>query len=274
MTETLAALLTGLAVGLHTATWGMFKDAHHEGFTWGTYLRSPVLAGGIAVALGFHPAIDPTSAGGLAVLFGVTYGIERMVIEFYKTFLREEDQSKYTIPMQFSIGGEVVESRTLRLSVGAAYFTAEIGVLYGAWWLQHHGPSLPPLAVVLLVGSAGGWASAIGGAWKDAPVEGFSLPKFFRSPVIAFLWGLYVASLTSEYLFVFLGALGYTIATTETYKTFFFPNEDRGKFMGKKPNHPEMLRARYRFVPVYVAVWIAVLGTGFLALRGSETGLL
>lgn len=274
MTETLVALATGLAAGLHSATWGMFKDAPHEGFTWRTYARSPVLAAGVAVALSRITGLDLTGAPGIAVLFGVTYGLERALIELYKTFLREEDQSKYTIPMQFSVGGEVVESRTLRLSVGALYFAGELLVLWGVHWLQHRGPALPPLLAVFVVGSAGGWISAFGGAWKDAPVEGFHLFKFFRSPLIAFLYGIFLASLTTSYVLIFIGSIGYTVATIETYKTFFFPNEDRGKFQGKTPGHPELLRTRYRFVPLYVAIWIGVIVTGVAALTGDRDGLL
>lgn len=267
MNLVLAALI-GLAAGLHTATWGMFKDAPHEGFTWSTYLRSPILAAAIAMALAGFAGLAPGSAGGIVVLFGVTYGLERGLVEFYKTFLREQDQSKYTIPMQFSIGGEVVESRAARLGAGGLYLAGELAVLAAVWWLDRSGPELGTVATAALVGSAGGWISAFGGAWKDAPVEGFHLLKFFRSPLIAFLWGLLMASLTGSYLAVFLGSIGYTVATTETYKTFGFPNEDRGKFQGRTPSHEEMLRKRYRFVPVYVAVWIAVLATIGVALFG------
>ena len=266
--EHLAAAGVGLAVGLHTATWGMFKDAPHEGFTWSTYLRSPVLATLLAPGLSTLAGVAPAGAGGVVVLFGVTYGLERGLVEFYKTFLREEDQSKYTIPMQFSVGGEVVESRAVRLGVGALYLTAELAVLAGVWWLDRNGPELGTAATALAVGSLGGWISAFGGAWKDAPVEGFHLLKFFRSPLIAFLWGLLMASLTASWVAVFLGSIGYTVATTETYKTFFFPNEDRGKFQGREPGHPEMLKTRYRFVPLYVGVWLGVLVAVALALLG------
>ena len=274
MTELLVALLTGLAAGLHSATWGMFKDAPHEGFTWRTYFRSPVLATGIALGVAFLSDLDLTGAPGIAVLFGVTYGFERALVELYKTFLRESDQSKYTIPMQFSVRGRVVESRAVRLTVGGLYFTGELLVLYGVYWLQHHGPRLPDLLAVALVGSAGGWISAFGGAWKDAPVEGFSIFKFFRSPIIAFLYGLFIASLTTSYVLILMGSIGYTVATIETYKTFFFPNEDRGKFMGKTPRYPAFLRTRYRFVPLYVAIWLAVIVTGVTALTGSREGLI
>lgn len=267
MPETLTLLVTGLAVGLHTATWGMFKDAPHEGFTWRTYMRSPVLAVVIALALGLSGAIDATSAAGVVVLFGVTYGVERALIEVYKTFLREEDQSKYTIPMQLSVRGKVVERRSVRLAAGAAYFSGELLLLFGAIQLQRNAP-VPSLLTAALVGSIGGWVSAFGGAWKDAPIEGFSLPKFFRSPLIAFTYGLCLALLTRNYVLLLIGSIGYTVATTETYKTFFFPNKNRGKFMEREPEHRDWLRIRWRFVPLYVAIWIAVLTLGVVAVLG------
>ena len=35
--------LIGALAGLHTSTWGMYKDAPHEGFTWPKYFRSTVV---------------------------------------------------------------------------------------------------------------------------------------------------------------------------------------------------------------------------------------
>ena len=55
------------------------------------------------------------------------------------------------------------------------------------------------------------------------------------------------------------GGLGYTIATIETWKTFFFPSKPRGKFAGMSVHFPEMLSFRRHFVPAYVAIWLAVL---------------
>ena len=121
MTGLLLALGTGLAAGLHSATWGMYKDAPHEGFKWSTYVRSPILAAAIAVAIVAGTDFDPTSPAGIVLLFGVTYGLERAFLEIYKSFLRVEDQSKYTIPMQFAIRGKVVESSALRWSACALY---------------------------------------------------------------------------------------------------------------------------------------------------------
>jgi hypothetical protein len=274
MTETLMGLAVGLAAGLHSATWGMYKDAPHEGFTWSTYVRSPIVATLIALCLVTWTGIDVTTAAGITVLFGVTYGLERAFLEIYKSFMRVEDQSKYTIPMQFSIRGKVVESAALRWATGIAYMGVELLVLYGIHRASEWGAAMPTLLVVFLVGSAGGWISAFGGAWKDAPIEGFHTFKFFRSPGVAFTYGLVMAALTTEHVFVFLGAIGYTVASIETYKTFFFPNRPRGKFQGKEPLFPEFLKTRQRFVPLFVLIWIGVLASGVLAFVGPHQGLL
>ena len=60
------------------------------------------------------------------------------------------------------------------------------------------------------------------------------------------------------------GAIGYTVATTETYKTFFFPSKPRGKFAGKPVRFPDWLEKRKRFVPLYVLIWLLVIA-GFVA---------
>ncbi|RMH20630.1 MAG: hypothetical protein D6701_03580 [Gemmatimonadetes bacterium] len=274
-TQALMGLLVGLAAGLHSATWGMYKDAPHEGFTWRTYVRSPIVASLIGLALTLFTSLDPTTAPGVVVLWAVTYGLERACLEVYKSFIRVEDQSKYTIPMQFAVRGRVVESAPLRLLAGAAYVGGASAVLYAIHRFQGApSQSLHPVLVVFLVGSAGGWISAFGGAWKDAPIEGFHTFKFFRSPAMAFGYGLLVASLTTNYVFIFLGAIGFTVATIETYKTFFFPDRPRGKFQGKEPAFPEYLTRRARFVPVFVLVWLGVLTAVVLALLGPRHGLI
>lgn len=270
--ELVAALAVGAAAGAHTSTWGMYKDSPHEGFAWPKYFRSIVLAALVAVALAAFTGLDPTTASGAVVLFGVTYGIERALLELYKTFLREEDQSKYTIPMQFSVRGEVVESRAVRLGAGALYFAGELAVLAGIEWLEGARLGWSPWLTVFVVGSAGGWISAFGGAWKDAPIEGFHTLKFFRSPLLAFAWGAVIAGLTDEYLFIFIGAIGFTVATTETYKTFFFPSKPRGKFAEEPVRYPEMLERRKRFVPLYVAIWAAVAAGLAAAFAGGAPG--
>lgn len=271
--EFVIALLVGTAAGLHTSTWGMYKDAPHEGFTWARYFRSTIIGAVIAPIVVALSELNVFSAGGMVVLFGFTYVIERAMVEFWKTFLREQDQSKYFIPMQFSFRGEVVESRAIRLSFGAAYLCGEILAVWGVYSLQYISWPSPYIAVAV-VGSIGGWISAFGGAWKDAPKEGFETLKFFRSPVFALTYAFMLANFTDNFLMICFGALGYTIATIETYKTFFFPSKPRGKFAGMPVHFPEMLEKRKAFVPLYVAIWLAVIVSIVVAFLQPNQGLI
>jgi hypothetical protein len=266
--STLLAAVVGLLAGIHAATWGMFKDAPHEGFSRRKYARSPLL--GLALGVLLHPltGLEPRRPADLVVLFGVVYVIERALAEIYKTFLREEDQAKYFIPMQFHVLGRVVRHRGLRWLVGALYTAGLVGMVVGVAWLERTAPGGHALATVLLVGSVGGWISAFGGAWKDAPSEGFQTLKFFRSPALAALFAAGLSTLTPNLLLITLAATGFTVATTETYKTFFFPSKPRGKFAGMPVRYPDTLRLRQRFVPVYVAIWAAVVAAVIGAAYG------
>ncbi|MBA2627236.1 MAG: hypothetical protein H0U85_04435 [Gemmatimonadales bacterium] len=259
MHSTVAGMLIGFLSGIHAASWGMYKDAPHEGFEIRKYLRSTLLGVAIGAFLPTALSLHVTTPNGVALLFGSAYVVERALAEIYKTFLRQEDQSKYSIPMQFAVRGRVVRSRAARAALGIAYVGAMVAVVasLAVWQRTHTGPL--PLLVIALLGAAGGWISAVGGAWKDAPVEGFQLLKFFRSPAIAALWALLLARLTPSLPTIMLAATGYTIATTETWKTFCFPSHPRGKFAGKPVRFPAMLRLRQLVVPVYAAVWLVVL---------------
>lgn len=268
------AVLIGLLAGTHTATWGMYKDSPHEGFSPVRYLRSPLVGAAAALAVWRPVGLDLAEPAGLVVFFGLVYVLERGTVEFYKGFVREEDQSKYFIPMQFAVLGKPLQSRRKRLLVGAVYAAAVGGVLFGVVLAERLRTGIPPLLLVALLGSVGGWVSAFGGAWKDAPVEGFELFKFFRSPLVAAAFAVLLAHLTSSLLLVTLAALGYTIATIETYKTFFFPSRPRGKFAGKPVLHPQMLRKRRRFVPVYALIWMVLAGAFVGAFLGPREGLL
>ncbi len=265
MTAMLAAAV-GLLAGIHTATWGMYKDAPHEGFSLWKYFRSILLATAIAVVIARLAGLDPRQAADLVVLFGSTYAVERGLAEWYKTFLREEDQSKYFIPMQFAIFGKVVKSRGARLAAGAGYIGMLAAMVLLVLWVDRAVPKPHPILLTVLVGGIGGWISAFGGAWKDAPIEGFETLKFFRSPLFAAGYAFILSRFTDSYFLIPLGALGFTIATLETYKTFFFPSKPRGKFAGKPVLYPDMLRRRNWFIPVYAAIWLALIVTLVLGL--------
>ncbi len=271
--EYIIALIVGLCAGLHTSTWGMYKDVPYEGFTWPRYFRSTVISALAAMAVVKFTDLDVTMASGMIVLFAFTYVIERAFVEYWKTFLRVQDQSKFFIPMQFSVGGNVVKSNAVRLAAAAAYLAGVVLVVWGVSYLQTANFGLNGLMTVLVLGSIGGWISAFGGAWKDAPKEGFETLKFFRSPGMALSYAFVLANFTDNYLFIVFGALGMTIATIETYKTFFFPSRPRGKFSGKEIQFPGMLKKRQRFVPLYVVIWIAIIVTTIVAFVQPHQGL-
>ncbi|NIP83845.1 MAG: hypothetical protein GWM90_33300 [Gemmatimonadetes bacterium] len=201
------------------------------------------------------------------MFFGTVYAAERAVEEFYKTFLREEDQSKYTIPMQLHVLGRVVESRAARWLAGAGVLAVVAVLVLGVRSIQRP-PYTDSLLVLVAVGTVASWVSAVGGAWKDAPIEGFETLKFFRSPGIALVYALLLSRMTDDLLLLALASAGYTVATIETYKTFLFPSRPRGKFSDKPVLYPDMLRRRQAFVPLYVFLWaviLAGLGAGIRA---------
>lgn len=270
----ITSLLIGAIAGTHISTWGMYKDSIHEGFTWPKYFRSIFLGAIIGAILHFVLGLDVSTAPGMVVFFGVVYAFERLTLELWKSFLREEDQSKYFIPMQFGLRGKPIHDRRIRYGVGVAVLVVLALSVGGVAALQRAFPDLSPWVVLLTVGSLAGWLTAFGGAWKDAPVEGFETLKFFRSPVISFLWAVLLAFFTRDWILIGIGGAGYSVATIETYKTFFFPSKPRGKFAGKPILYPVMLRRRHYFVPVYVLVWALMIGTIVVAFGSARDGLL
>ncbi|MEQ9426256.1 MAG: hypothetical protein RJQ09_17660 [Cyclobacteriaceae bacterium] len=270
------ALLTGFAAGLHCSTWGMYKDSPHEGFAWGKYFRSAV------IGLLYGPIVynivgfDLGTSAGIFLLFGSVYLCERATLEIWKTFIRTEDQSKYFIPMQLSVFGKPIESRRTRYIAAFFYVGGIILVGYGIWsiyqWYLEGVFTLNPYIILIFL-SVGGWISAFGGAWKDAPLEGFETFKFFRSPSIAYFYAFIAANLTDNFVIITLCSIGFTIATIETYKTFFFPSRPRGKFAGKPILFPEMLQRRQYFIPVYAAIWLYVIVNAVIGFMNPHQGL-
>jgi hypothetical protein len=254
------ATLIGFLAGLHTCTWGMYKDAPQEGFTWPKYFRSAIV--GAVLGAGTHhftqwPLADEP---GLRFLYwGLLYCLERAATEFWKYFIREEDQGKYFIPMQFGIMGVPMKDAAKRISIGLVVAAICFALFFLLRWANRQWPDAPTWLVVVTVGSVFGWISAFGGAWKDAPIEGFETFKFFRSPGIAAAWAAICAHFTLSWVVLAIAAEGFTVAAIETYKTFVFPNKPRGKWAGKPILHPEYLTIRQKFLPLYFGIWALVL---------------
>ncbi len=263
------AWMIGSLAGLHISTWGMYKDAPHEGFTWRKYFRSTIVGGVLGLAAISIVGWDLMNPAAMFMYWGICYALERAATEFWKYFIREEDQSKYFIPMQFGVMGKPMKDARKRIPIGIAIGIIVVLVFLGIDALDRAELGWSRWLVVITLGSIGGWISAFGGAWKDAPVEGFETFKFFRSPGIAAAWAGMMSQFTSSYLAMSVGAIGFTVATIETWKSFYHADKPRGKFAGMPITHPEMLERRKRFGIVYAAIWVAVLSALTMALMRS-----
>ena len=261
------AAIVGVLSGAHASIWGMYKDAPHEGFGRLRFLRSVIIGSSCAMALQMILALPLTGAGPLVLLFGLSYGAERGIVEVWKTFIRDEDQSKYFIPMQFSFRGIPVRHRGLRLAAGAAYVAGVSLCLMVIAGLDGGGSANRQRMTAGLVGLVTGLVIAVGGGWKDAPKEGFDPAKFMRSPALTVPIALFLSLLTDSQVLMALAAIGYERAIVETYKKFFFPSKPPGKFAGMPLRYPEMLRVRRYFVPAYAGIWLMVLIAAAVAVQ-------
>lgn len=229
---TFPVLGIAVAVALHASTWGAFKDSPYEGYHPWRQLRTLVVAGLAAwLAVGSGVA-DP---GALLPALGTVYALERLATEWWKAIVRSEDQGAYTIPMRLGFQGRPVDVTGLRWAAGAAILIglASVGLLVHLAQ-QDVGPRPGPL-VAPLVGGLGGWFTAVGGAWKDAPIEGFSGWKFLRSPVVATAWAAPLSLLADGWVTLGLAAAGMAVASIETYKTFLAHGRPPGKFETASP---------------------------------------
>lgn len=219
-----------VAVGTHASTWGAYKDAPYEGYHPRRQVRTFVLAGVCAWAVLALGLADERS---VLPALGVVYALERLATEWWKAILRADDQSAYAIPMRLGIRGRPVEADWLRYLLGALVAAGIAAAGVAIHLAQVASGSPPQWLVVVTVGGLGGWATAVGGAWKDAPIEGFSGWKFLRSPAVATAWAAPLSLITGNWATLSLAAAGMAVASIETYKTFLTGGRAPGKFEGK-----------------------------------------
>ena len=262
------AATAGVLAGMHAAIWGMYKDALYEGFATARFLRSVILGALCGVGVQALLQLPLPNLGSFVVLFGLAYATERGIVEVWKTFLREEDQAKYTIPTRLTIRGVPVQSRVARLAAGVGYVAAIGLCLLITAHLEPGGSPMDSIPRIAIVGLVAGTIIAIGGAWRDAPMEGFDAVKFLRSPLIALAVAVALSWFTDSYFQMTVAAIGYERAVAETYKTFCLPSHTCGKFAGKPVLFPDVYSRRRQFVPVFAAIWVLVATAGVLALGG------
>lgn len=243
----------GLLTGLHAASWGAYKDSPYEGFRLRSYVRSPLMGALIGLALCLLSPLESTYP--VAILIGVMYAVERLTTEAWKAIARNDDQSAYDIPMRLGYRGKPIDNVVIRYGVGAAAATVLILGCWAASAVQGR-LELDKWAVVVL-GSLGGWLTALGGAWKDAPIEGFGAWKFLRSPVVATAWAVPLSFLTDNWVVLAWSAAGFAVASIETYKTYLSGSQPPGKFATKRIRF-HLAATRRRLARIHAAAWIAI----------------
>ncbi len=239
-----------LVSGLYTSLWGAFKDSPYERFKPATFPRSIYFNAAIFLALYSLPFFRQDLEGlGLFQVFFLVMGVERFLAELYKGFFRIEDQAKYFVPSRITFFGRPVSSEALRYGVGAllvllVFASLSIDVRVERFW----GFLLTAYATGLLV--------SLGGAYKDAPFEGFKPLKFQRSGAVLALFSPLFYALNDPP--VPLGFLIYMNGglerfAIEYYKTYIQRNMS-GKFRPDLPRLQEFTETREKFHYLALAI--------------------
>ena len=241
------ALRIGIAIvsGLYTSLWGAFKDSPYEAYKPRTFPRSVYFHLVILLALLVIPAFSKRLAHlGLVQMFFLIMGIERFLAELYKGFFRTEDQGKYFVPSRITFLGRYVSSDLLRYSAGAILVAGVFALLALPMKVSH-------FAIYAVVAYGTGLLVSLGGAYKDAPFEGFKPLKFQRSGVVLAVCSPLFYSLGDPAAPVSLGFLIYMNGglerfIVEYYKTYI-QRTMSGKFRSDLPRMERYVSTREKF---------------------------
>lgn len=227
---TLGAWFASAVSGLYTSSWGAFKDGPFESFRGRTFPRSILFSVGMLALLYATPSLrGPVSALPLAQLFLLVMGLERTWSEIYKWCFRgPRHEGLFHIPQQFTFFGRSVGSVPVRFVLGLGLSTAlALGV----------GALMPINSrfMFVLVAFCTGLGVSVGGAYKDAPFEGFQPLKFFRSSLLLVAVSPLVARLGPQRLgFLVFTYVGIERMLIEYYKSFIVGSVP-GKFRRDLP---------------------------------------
>jgi len=249
MTNT-AVVLLGVAAGLHAALYGAYKDSPHESFLPRRFVRELLIASAIAAAMATFHFVDGATP---FVIYLSAFALSRIATEFWKLFVRVEPQEDYRIPTQIHCVTGVVRNPALRLLMGAGYLAS----IYGIYCSFKLLPEWLPMPIVgVIVGLVIGLAEAIGGAYKDGSIEGFSWRKFAKSPSFGALGGLIASAHTTDLAFLFLASIGSMRMFLELLFKIIPPDYAPGKFSSMKGAFAEWDTLRRHFLPPYAATWM------------------
>lgn len=253
-------LLSGAVAGLHSASWGSYRDSPYESFSRMKFTRSIIIGGIIGlVAFFVLPGYGITIAN-LGIISVFVMGFERVFTESLKVFFREEDEKKYKIPMRFHYFGNIIKSRARRIVIGA-------GFLAGSFLLFHVlAIFLPETSLIfnLSIGLLAGIGVAFCGAWRAAPFEGFRRKKFFKSPIAGLVSGAVLGPFSMHYALLFFGSIGMLHMILQLIKIAILPvtgESPPSKFGDeKKPVFPKYLASRKIIILPYGFSWLFFIG--------------
>ena len=248
--------LLGLAVfaGLHGALYGAYKDSPHESFLFRRFAREIAFAlcGAVVLPVAL-PAVRHQSA---FTLYLSLFALTRIVTEFWKLFVRVEPQDHFRIPTQMHCVVGVVHNPIIRLLFGAGFLAS----IYGCYAAFRLIPAwVPPPLQGLLVGLGIGTAEAIAGSYKDGTIEGFSLLKFFKSPVFGSIGGVIASGHTADPAFLLLATIGSMRMFLELLFKMLVRDYAPGKFRAIKGPFLEWYSHRRHFVAPYALTWLVYL---------------
>jgi hypothetical protein len=255
--------ITTLAVtivsGLYTSLWGAFKDSPYESFKPRTFPRSIYFNVAILLPLYIIPYFhDNFQHLGLVQIFFLIMGIERFIAELYKGFFRTEDQTKYFVPSRITFFGRHVDSNLLRYAAG----TVVVALVFCMLLID---VKIESFFGFLLVAYATGLLVSLGGAYKDAPFEGFKWLKFQRSGAVLALLSPLFYFLNHSQFPVPVGFLIYMNGglerfAIEYYKTYIQRNMS-GKFRPDlcRIQHYIDTREKFHYMALVIIAALAVL---------------
>lgn len=247
--------------GLYTSLWGAFKDSPYEGFKPKTFGRSVYFNVVIFVVLYSLPMFhDRVMSLGLFQLFFLTMGLERFLAEIYKGFFRTEDQDKYFVPSRITFFGHHVASDIARYAVGMLIVTIVFAVV-------SIDVAIDQFLWFAVIAYGTGLLVSLGGAYKDAPFEGFKPLKFQRSGVVLAVLSPLFFFLNDAQAPVSIGFLIYMNGglerfAVEYYKTYIQRNMS-GKFRPDIERHQHELetREKYHYAALVIMVGLVALYT-------------
>jgi hypothetical protein len=245
--------------GLYTSLWGAFKDCPFEGFKPGTFPRSIYFHLVILVMLLLFPVFRVRLESlGLFQVFFLVMGLERFIAELYKGFFRTEDQDKYFVPSRITFLGKYVGSDLLRYASGTILVT-------GVFCLLLIETRVTSFAGFFGVAYATGLLVSLGGAYKDAPFEGFKWLKFQRSAVVLavcsplFYWISDTDNPVSIGYLIYMNG-GLERFVVEYYKTYI-QRTMSGKFRPDLERQQAFVdtREKYHYLALVIIVGLVVL---------------